>query len=90
MAVRSTGFPHPAKVWDEVGRREGERERHEWRQDIGLSVQSCHADVRHVARNVRLTNFGRQHHPEGLFKQSLSPNSENSALYRSGLVILHF
>lgn len=37
-----------------------------------------------MARNVKLTIFGKQNHLEGLFKQSLSPKPEKSALQISG------
>lgn len=33
-----------------------------------------------MARNVKLTNFGKQNHLEGLFKQSLNHKPEKSAL----------
>lgn len=37
-----------------------------------------------MARNVKLTNFGKQNHLEGLFEQSLNHKPEKSALQISG------
>lgn len=40
--------------------------------------------IRRMARNVKLTNFGKQNHLEGLFKQSLNHKPEKSVLQISG------